>query len=126
MNPQTLHTTQNWFRQLDEFFQSPTRPQSVRAPRERLHRTEDGWVLEIELPGIRKSELGIEVKAARLHVTTQPETSRPFAQAETLDWKLGPKVDPEAIQAEFRDGLLRVTLPLRQERQPDSRKIEIN
>jgi HSP20 family protein len=84
--------------------------------------TDDAIIVEIELPGARREDVQISVEDDTLRITgerraTQQHRSRGYYQVErqygqfTRQLRLPHTVDQTAIQAEFADGVLTITLP---------------
>jgi HSP20 family protein len=83
--------------------------------------TADGFVLEIELPGLEAADVDIQVHGPDLTVrgVRQPKGARPEA-FHRMERQHGPfsrtfrfpeDLAPDAVRAEFRDGLLRIEAP---------------
>lgn len=109
------------------------RPGPVYKPRYTSHYDQHSWEVEVSLPGVKKEHLHVtveneilEIRAAR--VTDVPEGWRPLADYPTeknyrLRLDVGPEVDPTGIDADLKDGVLTLRLPLREEVKP--RNIEV-
>lgn len=80
-------------------------------PREQLKEDEDAYRLTIDLPGLRKEELHLELKERRLTLTVTPTGERPFVATETRSWDLGPQVDSAGLKARLDLGVLHIELP---------------
>jgi HSP20 family protein len=87
-----------------------------------LYETEDAFILEVDLPGTRKEDVKVAVEGQDLIVegaraSEQTHTSGKVHYRERQSGRfvrrarLPESVDKERIVAEFRDGVLRVTLP---------------
>jgi HSP20 family protein len=91
--------------------------------------TKDAYVLEADLPGIQENELEMSVSGTQLSVSGKRESERreekgryfcaeraygSFARTFTLP----DDAELDHVNAEFRDGVLRVEIPKRQEAQP--------
>ena len=87
-----------------------------------LYETRDSFILEADLPGVKADEVKVEVHDGDLvlegqrsieksktegHFHTMERSSGYFAR----QIRLPESVDRDAIKAEFKDGVLRVTLP---------------
>ncbi len=74
---------------------------------------EGAWTLLVDLPGVRPDDLSVEVERGVLTVQA-PRHDRPG-----LGWKrrvrLPDGIDPEAVRAALRHGVLTVDLPARAE-----------
>lgn len=83
---------------------------------------ENELVLEAELPGVKKDEVQIEVHGNLLHLKGEKKTSREVNEDNyrlrevhtgtfSRTFTLPTDVDAEKVKAEYRDGILRITLP---------------
>ena len=103
-------------------------------PRYDIRETDTQFQVEADLPGVDRAELQItvedgvlEVQGARAQVV--PDGFRPLGRSDDaavyrLRLALGDEVNEERIVADLRDGVLRLTLPKVEEKQP--RRIEVN
>ncbi|HEY2414379.1 MAG TPA: Hsp20/alpha crystallin family protein [Pirellulaceae bacterium] len=117
----------------DHFF-GPTGGQkssSVFAP-SALWEEEGRWGLEVELPGVQLNDIDITLEKDALRVTAErhaPEAGRKYIHQERGYGKvqrlikLPETVDPDNIEAELKDGVLRLYLQKRPELQP--KKIQV-
>jgi HSP20 family protein len=87
-----------------------------------LIETSNAFVLEADLPGVRSEDVKVEVvnNVVILQGSRTLEQSHSEERFHTMErcsgefmrrMKLPESVDKEAIQAEFKDGVLRVILP---------------
>jgi HSP20 family protein len=87
-----------------------------------LYETNDAFVLEADLPGVKSEDVKVEVENGDLVLRgwRTLEKSHSDEQIHTMErssghfmrrMKLPESVDKDAVQAEFRDGVLRVILP---------------
>jgi len=121
------------------FFRTPLTHRSVRKariPAVDVAETDTAYQVKAELPGIRKEDLDVTVDDGVLtikaeHNDNQEQTGngqlirqeRSYGKfARSL--RLGVTVDEETITAEYRDGVLHITLPKAKEVQP--RKVEVS
>jgi HSP20 family protein len=91
------------------------------APLADAYETPEGFVVLLELPGIDKDDVEIQVdgdllivKGERRGLTSRPErfhrmerSHGPFLRS----FKLNDEVDPDRVTANMRDGVLRLELP---------------
>jgi HSP20 family molecular chaperone IbpA len=78
-------------------------------------------VLEVEIPGIPKEDLSVELLPNRqLKISTPKENRRRVNHT----FSIRKDVDTEAISAELKDGILRVEMPLIKDKDPQ--KIEVH
>ncbi len=111
----------------------PVRPWT---PTVDVYETKDSVVVKAELPGVDPKEVEISVEDGTLYLKgerkSESEDQRDgyhrlersygsFARAFTLP----DSVDPEKVSAEYKDGLLSVTLPKREESKPKKVKIAV-
>lgn len=87
-----------------------------------LYETEDAFVLEVDLPGTRKEDVKVAVEGQDLIVEGERASEQTRASGKVYyrerrsgrfvrRARLPESVDKERIAAEFRDGVLKVTLP---------------
>ena len=87
-----------------------------------LYETADAFVVEADLPGVRKEDVTVQVENGDLvlqgwrsleksHSDGRYHTMERSSGHFTRQMKLPESVEKDAIQAEFRDGVLRVILP---------------
>ncbi len=106
-----------------------------RSPKVDIFDDGDNFVVSAELPGVSKENLYIDVKDNRLTVKgekkfenkTEKEgylkSERSYGLFERTFF-LDNNIDKENIKAEYKDGVLNLTLPRKQEKA--SKKIEVN
>lgn len=98
-----------------------------------LYETGDRFVLSIELPGLVRDQIKIELQHDTLTVRgDRPVTREEGAQFHRVERGHGPfsrsfplpqPVDADAIAAEFRDGVLTIVVP---KAAPASRRIQVD
>jgi len=98
-----------------------------------LYETADRFVLSIELPGLKRDQIKIELQHEILTVrgdrAVQHEAGAQFHRVErghgpfTRSFSLPQPVDGDHVQAEFRDGVLTVVIP---KLVPPSRRITVD
>lgn len=112
----------------------PTQWASEWAPRTDVVETEQGYQLEVELPGIARDQLEIEVANDTVTVkgerklASDPEAyhrvERPYGSFNRVfflpDW-----VDRPGIQAKLNDGVLSLFLPKREETKPRQIQVQV-
>jgi HSP20 family protein len=100
-----------------------------------LVEAEDHFVLKADLPGLTQDDVSIEVQDGTLSISGErkaehEQRERGWYRIErsfgsfSRSLTLPEGVDPDGIQAEFRDGVLEVRIPKPEERKP--RRIEIS
>ena len=85
-----------------------------------IEETDDAYIIEIELPGVRREDITVEVGEGELHITGQVvERDRTGVvrqrtrRAGHFSYRvaLPAGIDPGGITARYRDGVLTVTVP---------------
>ena len=102
------------------------------TPKVDVTENKDRYELIAELPGFRKDEVTVQVNEGLLEVVAAPSTTEAPAESTETRWlvrerrpatyrrtfRLPRDVDGESIEAAFRDGLLVLTLPKKEETKP--------
>jgi HSP20 family protein len=101
-----------------------------------IKENEKEYILEVELPGIKKEEVNLEIDEGRLTISVRKDEQKEDKQdnyirkersfsAMTRSFEVS-DVETDGIDAKFENGLLFITLPKKQEKEVKGRKIEIN
>jgi HSP20 family protein len=110
----------------------PAREEYV-APSVNIFETQDGYVLQAEMPGVGKDGLEITLEGSEITITGKrnPETTTGealFRERNTADYRrvfeLDPAIDAGKISAKIAQGVLTVTLPKSEQVKP--RKIIVD
>ena len=126
------------FRMFDEmersFFGSNSRP-TVSAFRTDVTDTGDAFVLDAELPGFKKEDIKIDVENDCLTISAErkldeEEKQKNFIKRERFYGSYSRSFDVsgvnvDGIEAEYNDGVLKLTMPKKVETVPASRRLEI-
>ncbi len=125
------------FNELDRissaFFSGLPEPALSAAP-VNLYRDDDRYVVEVDLPGFDPSSIDVSAEAGLLTIRADRDTAhedrgerwliRERGSARVVRrLALGDEVDLDAIAADYRDGVLRITLPVRADALP--RKVAV-
>lgn len=107
---------ENW----PDFFRPLSSIMDATAPLADIEETDDSYVLDVELPGVRQSDIDLQVEGGRLVLTAQrherervgllrhrTRTTGRFALSVTLPGA----VEEAGVTATFRDGVLTVVVP---------------
>jgi HSP20 family molecular chaperone IbpA len=75
--------------------------------------TDDGWLLVARLPGVTPEEVTVDIGDLDLEIHAVHSDGRPRGVDLDLSYRLAipAGVDPDAIDATMRDGLLRIRMP---------------
>jgi HSP20 family protein len=120
----------NFQREVDRLFNQfwtdlPSRTAAGSSPSFQVNATDDGWRVDVPLPGVDPKDVSLEVAGNTLSIRAvmtgegrQKNASR-FEQTMTIPQFL----DLEKLTASHRHGMLRLTLPLKESVKP--RRIQI-
>ena len=107
-------------------------------PRLNLYATDTGYVLESPLPGVDEKSIDVSLAAKVLTLTAeqfveeQADAERQWHRRERSNGKfvrrveLPDDIDASGIKAEYRLGLLRITLPKAEEALPKKISVQVN
>ena len=118
-------------REVDRLFNQfwsdlPTRTAAGSSPSFQVNVTEDGWRVDVPLPGIDPKDVSLEVAGNNLTIRAEvPSVDRDknvsrYEQTFTVPQFL----DIEKLSASHRHGMLRLTLPLKESVKPRRVQIE--
>ena len=102
-----------------------------------IYETEDGLIVEVELPGINKEDVAVEVKENVLTLKgerkadEQISTDRYYRRERCFgvfqrSFSLDYQVNPEKISARFKDGVLKVRISKPEEEKPKPITVNID
>jgi HSP20 family protein len=136
---------QRWdpFREFDELQQEMARlmqsawPEADGAawtPLADIEETEDGWIIEAEVPGVNRKDINVELRdSSELLITGEIKEKerkgvlrRRTRRRGQFEYRvlLPGEANPEGIEANLHDGILTVRVPKTEKAQP--RRIEVN
>jgi HSP20 family protein len=97
-----------------------------------IEETEDAWIVEAELPGVKREDINVEVRESEVAVTGEIKKreregilrrrTRRVGRFE-LRVTLPGQADPERVDASLEDGVLTVRIP--KSEQSQARRIEV-
>jgi HSP20 family molecular chaperone IbpA len=113
---------------IDDFFNDFTHPTkkyrttNVNIMKTDVQESEDGYELDIELPGYKKEDVQAELKDGTLIITAthqeqNDEQKKPYIRRERFwgtcsrSFYVGEEVKQEDIKARFEDGILKLFVP---------------
>jgi HSP20 family protein len=118
-------------REVDRLFNQfwsdlPSRTATGSSPSFQVNTTEDGWRVDVPLPGIDPKDVAIEVAGSTLTIRAEVPGDDAGSSASRSEQTLTiPQfLDLEKLSASHRHGMLRLTLPLKESVKP--RRIQID
>jgi HSP20 family protein len=107
------------------------------APEVDIHETEDALVLEADLPGMDEKDLDIRIENNMLTIRGDRKFEKKVNEENYLrveraygsfsrSFSLPHTVDPDSIKAEYRNGVLTVRVPKREEAKPRQVKVNVS
>ena len=107
------------------------------APKVDIYETDSSYVLNAELPGLTKEEINIDVNDNTLTLKGEKKFEEKVEKDNYVrvernygnfarSFALSDDVNPEGITASYKEGVLELTLPKKEEAKPKEIKVEIN
>ncbi len=102
-----------------------------------LSETDEGYELEVDLPGLRRDDVAVDYANGTLTISGERSDEREDKRkgyylsersygSFRRSFRVPEDVQPDKIDAQFKDGVLTVRLPRSEEAQNTSRRIEIS
>ena len=121
----------NFQREVDRLFNQfwsdlPTRTAAGSSPSFQVNPTDDGWRVDVPLPGIDPKDVSLEVAGNNLTIRADvpsEERDRNVSRYEQT-FTVPQFLDIEKLSASHRHGMLRLTLPLKESVKPRRVQIE--
>ena len=120
------------FEKLDDLFGGFLNLRDGSQPPMNVWSDDDGYTVEVELPGLAPDEIQISVVGDKLSIRAEHGSAVPDETVHRRERRrgafervlsLGEKIDPEGIEARLEDGILTVRLPKAAEAR--ARRIEV-
>ena len=120
----------NFQREVDRFFNQfwsdlPTRTAATASPSFQVNSTDDGWRIDVPMPGIDPQYVNLEAAgntlSIRAEVPGEGKDQTPTRYEQTL--AIPQFLDLEKLSASHKHGMLRLTLPIKESVRP--RRIQI-
>ena len=120
----------NFQREVDRFFNQfwsdlPTRSAAAQSSSFHVTTTDEGWRIEVPLPGIDPKDVSIEAAGTTLSIRAEIPSDEKDAHAARFEqtFTIPQFLDLDKLTASHRHGMLRLTLPLKESVKP--RRIQI-
>ena len=121
----------NFQREVDRLFNQfwsdlPTRTAAGSSPSFQVNTTDDGWRVDVPLPGIDPKDVSLEVAGNNLTIRAEtPSEGKDLSVSRYEQTLMIPQfLDLEKLTASHRHGMLRLTLPLKDSVKPRRVQIE--
>ena len=120
----------NFQRQVESVFDQfwnelPGRTAAGRSPSFQVTTTDDGWRVDVPLPGIDPQNVNLEAAGHTITIRAEePASSDGDALRYEQSFTIPQFLDVERIAASYRHGMLRLTLPLKDSVKP--RRIQLD
>jgi len=106
------------------------------APPVDIYETENDIVVKAELPGVDPKDLNVHVEDNTLYLKGERNYEKDVKEQNyhriersygsfARSFSLPSSIDASTVKAEFKDGLLTVTMPKREEAKPKTVKVEV-
>ena len=105
----------------------PTRPTAANSsPSFQVNASEDGWRIDIPIPGIDPKDVNLDVAGNTLSIRAEGNSGDKEAGVARYEqsFTVPPFLDLDKLSASHRHGMLRLTLPLKESVKP--RRIQIH
>lgn len=102
-----------------------------------IYETDEGVVLQVDLPGVNKEDVSVEVKNNLLTITGQRQIESPVDEDRYYrrerscgmfqrSFTLRSAIAPESVKASFKNGVLTVRIPKPEEEKPKKISVSID
>jgi HSP20 family protein len=119
----------NFQREMDRVFNQfwnelPTRTAAPSSPSLQVTAIDDGWRVDVPLPGIDPKDVALEVAGNNLSIRAEVPSENDQTTRYDQTLVIPQFLDPEKLTASHRHGMLRLTLPLKDSVKP--RRVQID
>lgn len=134
--PERYDMNRSLFDAFDSLFK-PVFFDETKEMRTDIRETDTGYLLDIEMPGFKKSEIKVSLEDGYLSVSgsrnfesTDKEKKDIFLRKERSEsfqrsYYVGTEIPEESVKAKYEDGILRLTLPKAQPKKQHTHSINI-
>ncbi len=102
-----------------------------------IHETDNEYVVKADLPGLKKEDIQIDLKDSTLTLKGEKRFEEKVSKDNYIrteraygtfvrSFTLPHNVDSEKIKASYKDGVLELTLPKKEEAKPKQIKVEVS
>ena len=144
MTCMTIRPVRNRWNELDRLFEDiwgapmvRTQQESGFSPRVNIEETKDHLIVTFELPGLEKKDIKVSVKDNTLVVSGTRELKSENKEGNTVrseiwsgsfsrSFTLPETINPEKINADYKNGLLEIRMDKREEVKPKEIEIKVS
>jgi HSP20 family protein len=117
-NGELLKNPHNWVRLMDEIFDADFKNTGWFPPVD-FYETDNGYEMQVMLPGFSKEDIRIELEENKLRISGERKTEETKAKVLLKEsrqgrfvrtFSLAKDVNPEAVEANFENGILYIKL----------------
>lgn len=125
--------------QLERVFYGPRvrSPQAAWAPAVDIYETADAYVLQADLPGLKREDIEVQVVENQISIRgtrkrEERSKEKGFRRNERAEgrfersFRIKDGIDPSKVEAQFENGVLTVTLHKPEETKPRNIEVKIN
>ena len=123
-------------REINSFFDYPAKLFAGHSPRVDVYQTEDEVVIKAEIPGVSREDLSLYVDDRSVRISGETRREEKYSENDTYRSEryygsftrtvpLPAEVMPDEARAEYKDGILTVTVPKSEPSKSKGRKIDI-
>ena len=123
--------------EIDRLFAAPLSELARTSPALDLHEDKDNFVVKIELPGMKKEDIDVSLHDGSLSISGERKGEEKFEGADVYRTErffghfqrtitLPAAVAADKIKAQYKDGILTVTLPKAEEAKPKQIDVQVN
>lgn len=135
----------DFFSDVDRFFDNDfwrmpaqmSRQMMANVPATNIRESDKGFTIEVAAPGLKKEDFDIDVNEGMLTISSQKEedkteekenyTRREYNYSSfSRSFSLPKSVKEDDIKAQYKDGVLHVTVPKKQEQEKPKKRINID
>lgn len=122
----------DWFDGFDDFF-APTIYSREREMRTDVKETENGYELKVDMPGFEKKDINLTLKDGYITLSANREEKeengkyvrRERKMSVSRSFYVGKEITQEDVKAKYENGTLTLDIPKKEEKKPESGRIEI-
>ena len=123
----TTNTSSLFDSLFDPFFESVTTPTRIKTSfvDTKVLNKENNYVISIAAPGLDKEDFNISITEGKITISCEGKETEFGSRTFKKFWTLPEGTNPEAVTAEYKQGILNVTVEKPQPQKPETFTIEV-